>query len=85
MVRIKGLTIYEIESRYKPNEFVEDERALKIMAVINSTKVTATERRLFCLYLEVGSAKKVEFETGIKAQNINAIVRKIRALCVNLQ
>lgn len=78
----RRIDIYQIEEDFlinKEDTIWMDERLLGIRDILNNSElVKPYERRIFLLYLEMGSLRKAEAVCGISHKNINEIYHRVR-------
>lgn len=76
-----NIDIYKIESIYKEIEYDmldNNSQAYHLILHIINNKLTPTEKRIFLLYVELASCRKVAKHTDIKYRQIAYILNKIR-------
>lgn len=80
--------IYDIEAEYVPLSspiWVENELGYKVATLLNNPLIIAPmDKRIFLLYLEMGSLRKVEAVCGISHKTVNIIVHRVRKKILEL-
>lgn len=75
------INIYEIEKDYEQDDiedlWVDDFRIYNIKRILNNASIVPIlDKRIFLLYLEMGSLRKTEAVCGISHVTINEIYRR---------
>lgn len=81
--QILKIEIYKIESEYniKPIDIFndEDKRVIKILKILNDEKIIKPlDKRIFCLYMELGSLRKVGKVMGLSYENIRSNIQQTK-------
>jgi hypothetical protein len=81
--KISKIDIYKIESEYcvKDIDVFSDysEKLLKTLKILNDQNIiTPTDKRIFCLYLELGSLRKTGKFMKLSYENIRTVVNDVK-------
>ena len=84
---MKEINIYEIEKEYEnvsETLWVDDNRMYRVKSILNDGSVISKlDKRIFLLYLEMGSLRKAANVCGISHKTINEIYHKVKNIIID--